>query len=349
MDTSTFKAVATVMQKHYPERLARMIIFPTTTLFWMAWKLVKGCLDSATIRKVEHKDNAVGLMAVIDRENLFERYGGTGRDPLDDAAVPVDATGATVDPSVPPSATNMSEPSSAVAADEATAERTEQQQQQQPQPRQQAASGGGADRTGARAVAPAKPPGSFLLSFSWSSRGARAPQPLPAPPSQESATVSPGEATPADSAAAKRPSSVDTSGLAPTTLGTAPASASTPSAPPLTSAAPPATASAPVVRRPPLAPRHASAPAAVTVELLWAASASVEDMLESILAGGGGGGHGGARSRESRASGGATAGDAEDDDVARASAGDLNQIRDSTGRLEELEGIEPLARPNLGP
>jgi hypothetical protein len=52
MDTGTFKYVVPVLQKFYPERLARCVVFPNNTMFWMTWKMCKGWLDIRTQQKV---------------------------------------------------------------------------------------------------------------------------------------------------------------------------------------------------------------------------------------------------------------------------------------------------------
>ncbi|KAI8619358.1 CRAL-TRIO domain-containing protein [Chytriomyces sp. MP71] len=88
MDTTTFKALIPILQKNYPETLAKFIIFPNSTMFWMAWKLLKGAIDSSTLKKIEVRDNPDTLIGIIDREFLLERYGGLVKDMYDD--VPVD-------------------------------------------------------------------------------------------------------------------------------------------------------------------------------------------------------------------------------------------------------------------
>ncbi|KAI9338496.1 CRAL-TRIO domain-containing protein [Obelidium mucronatum] len=87
MDTYTLKALIPIFQKNYPETLQRLIIFPNTTMFWMSWKLMKGAIDAATVKKIEIRDNPETLIGIIDRDQLFEQYGGLVKDMYD--AVPV--------------------------------------------------------------------------------------------------------------------------------------------------------------------------------------------------------------------------------------------------------------------
>ncbi|KAJ3073571.1 hypothetical protein HDU98_001238 [Podochytrium sp. JEL0797] len=87
MDTWTLKTLIPIFQKNYPEMLQRLIIFPNTTLFWMAWKMIKGAVDSSTLKKIEIRDNPETLIGIIDRDQLFERYGGLVKDMYDEIPV----------------------------------------------------------------------------------------------------------------------------------------------------------------------------------------------------------------------------------------------------------------------
>ncbi|KAJ3354911.1 DEAH (Asp-Glu-Ala-His) box polypeptide 34 [Entophlyctis luteolus] len=87
MDTTTFKALLTVFQKNYPETLQRFIIFPNSTMFWLAWKLLKGFIDPDTLKKIEIRDNPDTLIGFIDRDQLFEKYGGTVKDLYEDVEI----------------------------------------------------------------------------------------------------------------------------------------------------------------------------------------------------------------------------------------------------------------------
>ncbi|KAI8929277.1 CRAL-TRIO domain-containing protein [Entophlyctis helioformis] len=88
-DKSDIKVASTlipILQNHFPERLSRMYIFPTNTLFWMAWKMASMYMDKATIPKIFIKDSPAALSEWIARENMFTRYGGLAADAFD--AVP---------------------------------------------------------------------------------------------------------------------------------------------------------------------------------------------------------------------------------------------------------------------
>ncbi|KAJ3025392.1 UNVERIFIED_CONTAM: hypothetical protein HDU68_007196 [Siphonaria sp. JEL0065] len=56
-------------------------------MFWMSWKLLKGGIDALTVKKIEIRDNPETLIGIIDRDQLFERYGGLVKDMYD--AIPV--------------------------------------------------------------------------------------------------------------------------------------------------------------------------------------------------------------------------------------------------------------------
>ncbi|KAL2919173.1 hypothetical protein HK105_201448 [Polyrhizophydium stewartii] len=82
-DVRLATTLAPVLQNHYPERLSRMYIFPTNTLFWMLWKVASLSLDPATIPKIHIRESPGPLAEWVSRENLFVRYGGLGVDPFD--------------------------------------------------------------------------------------------------------------------------------------------------------------------------------------------------------------------------------------------------------------------------
>ncbi|KAJ3120484.1 hypothetical protein HK098_004572 [Nowakowskiella sp. JEL0407] len=69
-----------LLQKHYPERLKSMYIFPNSTMFWMAWQMIVLLIDSNTVKKISLKDNANCLVALIDKEMLPEKYGGSRKE-----------------------------------------------------------------------------------------------------------------------------------------------------------------------------------------------------------------------------------------------------------------------------
>ncbi|ORY36138.1 CRAL/TRIO domain-containing protein [Rhizoclosmatium globosum] len=99
MDTYTFKTLIPIFQKNYPDTLQRFILFPNSTYFWMAWKLLKGSIDPVTLKKIEIRDNPETLIGIIDRDQLFERYGGLVKDMYDE--IPI-----THDPETHPSPTS---------------------------------------------------------------------------------------------------------------------------------------------------------------------------------------------------------------------------------------------------
>ena len=80
------KEILSTFQPHFPDRVARAIVFPRNYMLTIGWNLAKIFLDQPTIDKVKmlkEEDVLPCLHEHISLENLFKRYGGTVDDPYD--------------------------------------------------------------------------------------------------------------------------------------------------------------------------------------------------------------------------------------------------------------------------
>ncbi|KAI8906438.1 hypothetical protein EDD86DRAFT_173752, partial [Gorgonomyces haynaldii] len=73
-----------LLQKHYPERLSRMYIFPSNAVLTMMFNMTaKMLIDPQTLQKIHLKESGAILAEWISSDNYFERYGGTLPDPFE--------------------------------------------------------------------------------------------------------------------------------------------------------------------------------------------------------------------------------------------------------------------------
>mmetsp|Transcript_29333 Transcript_29333/g.38577 ORF Transcript_29333/g.38577 Transcript_29333/m.38577 type:complete len:231 (-) Transcript_29333:99-791(-) len=79
LDIELWKRIAHTAQDHYPERLHKVLIVPTTVLFRAVWKVFKWFLDPKTRAKVQVFANAEDLLEYIDASELVADLGGTNR------------------------------------------------------------------------------------------------------------------------------------------------------------------------------------------------------------------------------------------------------------------------------
>ncbi|KAJ1566848.1 hypothetical protein HK405_008173 [Cladochytrium tenue] len=85
-DTPLIRALLTTFQHHYPDRLARLFVFPKSAVLSMGWKFAKVFIDAATISRIHilgEDEYRACLLQNIDRSDLLERYGGDLVDPAD--------------------------------------------------------------------------------------------------------------------------------------------------------------------------------------------------------------------------------------------------------------------------
>ncbi|KAJ3091819.1 hypothetical protein HK102_013343 [Quaeritorhiza haematococci] len=67
----------TAFQKHYPDRLSKLYIFPTfSSGSFLLWGAAKGFLDPETLDKIHLREGFEFLHECIDREELLQCYGG---------------------------------------------------------------------------------------------------------------------------------------------------------------------------------------------------------------------------------------------------------------------------------
>mmetsp|Transcript_66081 Transcript_66081/g.123256 ORF Transcript_66081/g.123256 Transcript_66081/m.123256 type:complete len:374 (+) Transcript_66081:90-1211(+) len=84
-DIRVFGPVLTVLQRQFPERLYRAVIFPTGRTTSFLWGIAKRFLDPRTVRKVVFLDGGEkpeGLHEYIAPEYLPAEFGGKDTDPL---------------------------------------------------------------------------------------------------------------------------------------------------------------------------------------------------------------------------------------------------------------------------
>ncbi|KAJ3195915.1 hypothetical protein HK101_010672 [Irineochytrium annulatum] len=89
-DTPLVKALLATFQQYYPERLARLFIFPKSMILSAGFNVAKVFLDAFTLQKVHilgEDDYKKALLTYIDPDCLFQRLGGTEIDPYEDAVV----------------------------------------------------------------------------------------------------------------------------------------------------------------------------------------------------------------------------------------------------------------------
>jgi hypothetical protein len=82
-DAKIASQIIPLLQKHYPETLSRLYLFPTNSMFYLAWNMAKYILDPATTPKLLLKETPVSLAEWIDRQNYFKKYGGSAQDPFE--------------------------------------------------------------------------------------------------------------------------------------------------------------------------------------------------------------------------------------------------------------------------
>lgn len=77
IDHAIVAAFADILQNRYPERLHRMIIFPSNAFVRGAWSGLKHFFDPNTANKVILCPDAAGLQEYVDASQLSEENGGS--------------------------------------------------------------------------------------------------------------------------------------------------------------------------------------------------------------------------------------------------------------------------------
>ncbi len=76
------KWLCPILQKHYPETLTRLMVYPTSTTFWMLFQSCKLFLDPQTYAKVLLRDSRMYLLEIVEQEQV----------PTEDIMTPVEET-----------------------------------------------------------------------------------------------------------------------------------------------------------------------------------------------------------------------------------------------------------------
>ncbi|XP_059623662.1 uncharacterized protein LOC132266706 [Cornus florida] len=79
----TARDIAYILQNHYPERLAIIVLYNPPRIFQAFWKVVKLFLDPKTFQKIKfvypnNKESEEIMRSFFDVENLPSEFGGTG-------------------------------------------------------------------------------------------------------------------------------------------------------------------------------------------------------------------------------------------------------------------------------
>uniref|UniRef100_A0A7S2RJ71 CRAL-TRIO domain-containing protein n=1 Tax=Mucochytrium quahogii TaxID=96639 RepID=A0A7S2RJ71_9STRA len=79
LDTKMFRIVIPVLLNYYPERLGACLVYPTSQIMWLLWKMVSKTLDDKTEKKFvfireQKRDNK--FLRLIREDQLQERFGG---------------------------------------------------------------------------------------------------------------------------------------------------------------------------------------------------------------------------------------------------------------------------------
>ena len=71
-----------LLQKHYPETLSRLYLFPTNTLFNMTYQMSSYLIAKETVPKIKLCQNAASLAEFFNRDQYYEQFGGLASDPI---------------------------------------------------------------------------------------------------------------------------------------------------------------------------------------------------------------------------------------------------------------------------
>lgn len=72
---SFVRTVSVVLERNFPERLSRVVLFPVPAAAAYLWKVVKLFLDRATAKKIEFVRGDSGSDAALPREDMEDRHG----------------------------------------------------------------------------------------------------------------------------------------------------------------------------------------------------------------------------------------------------------------------------------
>ncbi|KAI7729734.1 hypothetical protein M8C21_020939 [Ambrosia artemisiifolia] len=77
----TARETISVLQNHYPQRLAVAFLYSPPRLFEALWKMIKYCLDPKTFQKIKfvypkNKESVEIMQSCFDADNLPTEFGG---------------------------------------------------------------------------------------------------------------------------------------------------------------------------------------------------------------------------------------------------------------------------------
>ena len=78
-DVEFVRAMASVFQNNYPERLYRAVVYPSGLVFYTVWNIIKWFLDPVTQHKVQPVLTLAGVTEFIDPQYIPVHMGGESR------------------------------------------------------------------------------------------------------------------------------------------------------------------------------------------------------------------------------------------------------------------------------
>jgi hypothetical protein len=81
-DLAFAKHILPIFQKHYPEKVSRVYIFPKNTFLSMVFKVFSMLLRPETIKRIVLRSGPECLVEGLSRENILKRFGGTLESPF---------------------------------------------------------------------------------------------------------------------------------------------------------------------------------------------------------------------------------------------------------------------------
>lgn len=81
-DLAFAKHILPIFQKHYPEKVFRVYIFPKNTFLSMVFKMFSMLLRPETVNRIVLRSGPECLVEGLSRENILKRFGGTLESPF---------------------------------------------------------------------------------------------------------------------------------------------------------------------------------------------------------------------------------------------------------------------------
>ncbi|KAK9764625.1 hypothetical protein K7432_007716 [Basidiobolus ranarum] len=80
-DLGLAKEAFPIFQRHFPERLKSIFVFPSSFLLTSLWQCIKPFIDPVTAQKIriwKENEYRTKILEYVDSSNLLERFGGSG-------------------------------------------------------------------------------------------------------------------------------------------------------------------------------------------------------------------------------------------------------------------------------